>query len=344
MKILLVGGTFDNNKGKQSGIINKINNFISCDMYNGGNYQELKNIINLVKEYEVVLWFPNVSNNLEKIRNVKEINPKVMLVTSKRNNAEYSKQEIIARALRDKANLLLEFDTREEKTNMRISDPLGNEFYYGTDIGKMVTSMMQRIEFLKNIKRKPTFKSIENTPEFKVDESFLNIIRSFANKFHSLINPMETNRFLGNASTRFRCERGFPSQRINNNMILVSRRNIKKESIQSDEFVPVYENDKKLYYVGDYKPSVDTPVQFELYKNLPEVNYMIHSHVYVKDAPYTKNIMPCGALNEVEEIMEVINKNNFKSNFAINLIGHGCTIFARDLDYFNKIEFVERKF
>lgn len=340
--MLLVGGTFDEFGGKKSGIIDKISKITGAKTYNGGYYNELKEIIATVKHEDIVMWFANVPNNLEKVRNVKEINPKVMLVTSKRNNGEYSKQEIIAKALRDKANLLLEFDSRTEKKVMRLSDPLGNQFYKGDDLEEVVNIMMSRIEFLSKITRKSTIKSELPANENFVEEKFLEIIRGFAGRFHELINPMETNRFLGNASKRFRCERGFPSKRIDANTILVSRRNVSKEFIQAKEFVEVYENNGKLYYKGDKKPSVDTPIQFELYKRLPEVNYMVHSHVYVKDAPFTNKLLPCGAVEEIKEIMKVVEKYGFTSNFCVNLLGHGCTIFAKDLDYFDKIEFAER--
>lgn len=344
-KILLVGGTFDENGGKQSKIIDKISRNIECICINGGNYNNIEKIIKHIgeKQYDIVFWFPNIPNNLPKLRNLKELYPKIMLVTSKRNNNEYSKKEIIAKALRDKANLILEFNKLNNPFNMRISDPLGNEFYNGTDIEEMCIKLLNRITFLKTITRKSIIKSEKEIINFKIEDNFLNIIRNFSNKFHNLINPMETNRFLGNASKRFRCERGFPSKRINENTILVSRRNVCKEYIQSKEFVEVYEENGKLYYKGDKKPSVDTPIQFELYKKLPEVNYMIHSHVYIKDAPFTQHKLPCGALEEIDEIMKVIKENNLKTNFCINLIGHGCTIFAKDLDYFNKIEFIERK-
>lgn len=342
--MLLVGGTFDEFGGKKSGIIAKISKIAGARTYNGGYYNELKDIIATVKDEDIVMWFANVPNHLEKIRNVKEINPKVMLITSKRNNGEYSQQEIIAKALRDKANLLLEFDSRTEKKVMRLLDPLGNQFYLGDNLEDTVNIMMSRIEFLSKITRKSTFKSELPANKNLIEENFLEIIRGFADRFHELINPMETNRFLGNASKRFRCERGFPSKRINNNTILVSRRNVSKEFITAEEFVEVYEENGKLYYKGDKKPSVDTPIQFELYKRLPEVNYMIHSHVYVANAPLTKEVLPCGALEEVEEIMEVIKQNNFTSNFCINLLGHGCTIFAKDLDFFKKIKFQERIF
>lgn len=341
--MLLVGGTFDEFGGKKSGIINKISKLTGAKTYNGGYYNELKEIITIVKDEDIVMWFANVPNHFEKVRNIKEINPKVMLITSKRNNGEYSKQEIIAKALRDKANLLLEFDSRTEKKIMRLSDPLGNQFYLGDNLEEVVNIMMSRIEFLSKITRKSTIKSELPANENFIEEKFLEVIRGFADRFHELINPMETTRFLGNASKRFRCERGFPSKRVGENTILVSRRNVSKEFIQAKEFVEVYEENGKLYYKGDKKPSVDTPIQFELYKRLPEVNYMVHSHVYVKDAPFTFDVLPCGALEEIDEIMEVVKQNNYSSNFCINLIGHGCTIFAKDLDYFDRIEFVERK-
>lgn len=344
-KILLVGGTFDEQGGKSSKIIYEISKQINCISINGGYYKDIEKIIKHVgeKQYDIVFWFPNIPNEFPKVRNIKELYPKIMLVTSKRNNDEYSKQEIIAMALRDKANLLLEFNKNEKTFKMRISDPLGNEFYVGTDIEIMCTKLLSRIKFLKNITRKSVTKSEKEIASFEIENDFLEIIKCFANKFHKLINPMETNRFLGNASKRFRCERGFPSKRIDRNTILVSRRNICKEFIKAKEFVEVYEEKGELYYKGDKKPSVDTPIQFELYKKLPEVNYIIHSHVYVKDAPFTKNKLPCGALEEIEDIMKVVEGNDFKTNFCINLIGHGCTIFAKDLDYFKHIEFIERK-
>lgn len=343
-KILLVGGTFDDNEGKQSKIIDKISRNIECICINGGNYNNIEKIIKHIgeKQYDIVFWFPNIPNNLPKLRNLKELYPKIMLVTSKRNNNEYSKKEIIAKALRDKANLILEFNKLNNPFNMRISDPLGNEFYNGTDIEEMCIKLLNRITFLKTITRKSVLNSGLEVDYFLIEEKFLKIIKKYAEKFHSLINPMETNRYLGNASKRFRCEKGFPSKRLENG-VLVSRRNISKEHIQTNEFVEVYEENEMLYYKGDKKPSVDTPIQFELYKKLPEVNYMIHSHVYVKNAPFTQHKLPCGALEEIDEIMKVIKENNLKTNFCINLIGHGCTIFAKDLDYFDKIEFIERK-
>lgn len=347
--MLLVGGNFNLLDGRKSKIIEEIGEELKLKdknvvIHNGGNYNELKEIIQDVKNHDIVFWMANVSNDLEKIRDVKSINPKTMLITSKRNNNEYTKQEIIGKALKNKPNLIIEFNKTSKPFKMRVFDVLGNDFYDGYDVKKMCQMVMKRINFLKKMTRIPTFKSEEEVSNIFVEDEFLNRIKNIANRFHELINPMEKCRFFGNASKRFRCERGFPSQRISENRILVSRRNVCKETIQREEFVEVYKKDNKLYYKGEHKPSVDTPIQYELYNLLPEVNFMIHSHVYVDGAPFTENLIPCGALEEVEEIMKVVKQNNFKSNFAINLIGHGCTVFAKDIEFFDKVKFVEREY
>ncbi|MBM6876185.1 hypothetical protein H6A04_11130, partial [Fusobacterium mortiferum] len=49
--------------------------------------------------------------------------------------------------------------------------------------------MMNRIEFLSKITRKSTNKSELPTNENLIEDKFLDIIRNFADKFHSLINP-----------------------------------------------------------------------------------------------------------------------------------------------------------
>ena len=178
--ILIVGGTFsdksnpDGTYGKPSGLLKKINNAILQNntqentdiiLFNGGHYSELKQIIaKYVPESDFVFWFANVSNNLPKIRNVKEINPKVMLITSKRNdNEKYNIAELINRALNAKANLLFEFSkTNTNLFNIRILDPLGCMWYNGTDIETAVSQALNRLNFLSKITRQGTINDDTN--------------------------------------------------------------------------------------------------------------------------------------------------------------------------------------
>jgi len=59
---------------------------------------------------------------------------------------------------------------------------------------------------------------------------------------------------------------------------------------------------------------------------------MIHGHVYVKGGIFTDNKIPCGYIEEFEEIKELVSCRE-TSNFKINLRGHGCLILSDNLSY-----------
>ena len=99
--------------------------------------------------------------------------------------------------------------------------------------------------------------------------------------------------------------------------------------------------DNNVYYWGSKKPSVDTPIQLRLYEALPNINYMIHAHVYLENAEYTNNAVPCGAIEEVEEVLSKIKDKN-TDYFEINLIGHGCLVFANNTSQIKNIQYKSR--
>ncbi len=363
-KILFVGGTWNNEGGKPSKIVELFSKELkNIDLYNGGNYKDLNKILESAINYDIVLWWPNIPNDLPKLKKVKEINYKIMLVSSKRNNNEYSFQELLQRSFESKSNLIIEFTKEENIYKMRLFDPLGNVWYYGTNIKECSKELTTRLEFIKSIKRESTISDEENKGalawffnDFKeemynsnikvktpINEEFISIIKEYAIKLAmNTFQTTDVKKFLGNASLR--CPKGFPSFR-DKKYIFVSKRNINKEFITINDFVPVYEKDNKIYYCGDYKPSVDSPIQVKLYKYLKNINYMIHSHCYLKDAPYTKTPLPCGAIDEVNEIISAI-KENYKSLnkhfYKINLIGHGSIIMSNKLEKLKDIEIISR--
>ncbi len=76
---------------------------------------------------------------------------------------------------------------------------------------------------------------------------------------------------------------------------------------------------------------------------------MLHSHVYVEGAPFTKRRFPCGALEEVEEITEVFEAESFLvrvrketqafiSDFTLR--GHGSTVIGETEDCFADIPYI----
>lgn len=96
-KILFVGGTWNLNGGRSFKVIDEFRKYLdNADFYNGGNYNELNKILEMTINYDTVFWWANVANGLPKIRNVKEINYNMMLISSKINdNNKYTFQDLL---------------------------------------------------------------------------------------------------------------------------------------------------------------------------------------------------------------------------------------------------------
>ena len=209
----------------------------------------------------------NVPNELPKIRKVKDVNAKTMLVSSKRNiNNQYSFQDLLQHSFGLKSNLTIEFSKVNNLYKMKLFDPLGNVWYEGKSIKECAKELQNRLQFIKSITRESTTESEENigvlswffnlfkeemyqsekNPIIPIKEEFLNIVKDYAIQLAEVtFQTKEVKRFLGNVS--FRCPKGFPSFR-GDKYIFVSKRNVNKEFIAIDDFVPVYLENKKIYY------------------------------------------------------------------------------------------------
>ena len=364
-KVLIVGGTFDKDGGRPSSLIGSLitcfheDAVFSTTSVNGGFVDDLHNeILPAVVDFDVVLWFANVPNDEDKLRDVKSINPKAILVTSKRNdNNKYTFAELISRALAIKANLTVEFSKQPDCLfNMMLFDPLGNVFYDGWMVADLYTALKFRLKKLLAFTRVPSIPDTENEiPPVPEEADFFDFAHDCADIFHNLIRPEKgTERFLGNMS--FRCQNGFPSFRGDNGIVYVSRRNVDKSDINISSFVPTYLDDNMTTrYFGNAKPSVDTPVQLRLYKLFPWANYMLHAHCYVNVQDDVKGVLsfdtnkpiPCGAIEEAQEIIEHynflidywkdVNNADTPRLIAINLAGHGCILIAKDVEVFKEL-------
>lgn len=354
-KVLLVAGNFnltkneDETYGKQSHLIHKMylllknEKDLQIDYYNGGNYNNLKLLVEDAKKYEIIFWMANVPNELPKIRDVKKVNPFALVIGSKRNyydenldKMEYTFVEILNKSLLQRNNLTIEFEKlkNENKFKMVLFDPLGTSWYDGYSIEDLVQNMINRINFVLTTKRERTFE--ENGENFiPNNEEFFQYVREVAEIFHKTIEHANgVTRFLGNASFR------------QNNKIYVTRRDVDKAFINKDNFVESFLKDNKVYYYGVNKPSKDTVVQVRLYKMFPNINYIIHSHCYVENGYFTNIPVPCGALDEIDEVLEVV-KNNYnndltKNYYKINLKGHGCLILANSLKDLKESKYITR--
>ena len=374
LDVLKLNHTYGKSSGLARKIIKALQPFASKLLFaNGGYYPDLQSHLEDAKYFDIVFWWPNVDNDLPKIRDVKESAPHIMLVTSKRNdNDKYTFQELNQRALASKSNLVFEFKRVDDKFKMMIFDPLGCSWYDGFDIDAAVTAAMNRLSYLNSITRQKTtsintdnglilkwyfdcFEQKQNKSNKEVsvpeEQEFVNLVKEYAETFHEIMKPApNVKRFLGNCSMKpfppqvGRCSKGMPSFR-KDGYVFVSQRNVDKEFLTIENFVPTYIDNGEVYYCGNNKPSVDTPVQLRLYEALPNIHYMIHAHVYINDAPYTSYPIPCGAIEEVDEILNAINKEFGSLNgtkYHINLLGHGSIIMGETIDDLKDVNYYGR--
>ncbi len=333
IEALLIAGTFDYEGGKPSGVMRKFTAGLkhqSITVINGGTLATLHELD--PSGYEVIYWFPNVDNSEEKfLPRIKAQAPHATLVMSKFNpKGVYDQHYLEQRMLSARSNLLLEI-TGGERFSFRILDSLGNMWLGPTaNITDVADVMCKVVGHLRAAKRVPSNHAGSYIlPRDTTDlTQFFQLLRKNADRFHELIHGANPERFLGNASFRA------------GGLIYVSRRNIDKRDIGLEGFVPINLNDslseRGAWYYGPNKPSVDTPIQIALYEHYPHINYMIHSHTYIKGAPFTNIAYPCGDMREAGGVIEEVGDSLIK-RFTINLIGHGSLAAANSLDFFLEI-------
>lgn len=353
--ILIVTGTFDKDFGKPSYFGDKIYEAFkkgydenSITFMNGGNLKLLDDIFNDIHQFEVIVWTPLIDNSEDKyLIDIKKQNSKATLIQSKRNDhSNYTTFDLVKRMFAAHSNLCLEISKVNELSsgatyNFKILDPLGNLWYEGPFIDIASNRLVQLVKKLRTLTRYPSVKVSDEDVREGVDDYFIEAVKSYGWRFSALINhAINKERFLGNASTR--CMLGFPSQK-ENNVIKVSKRNVDKASLSADDFVTIEYNNKEIWYQGSDKPSVDSAVQLMLFNHYYNVKYIIHGHTYIPGAAFTKSHIPCGYVEEFPEIIS-LRPDQHSSNFAINLIGHGCIILASDLNYIAELPMVARDF
>lgn len=336
------------------------------DTYNGGDYNFLQQLLQMTPRYDIVFWFANVDNSLPKIRDVKSVAPKTMLVTSKRNSKtqhgkKYSFPELVQRALISKSNLMFEFsETDEGLFNMLVFDFLGCAWYNGTDITQAVNAALQRLYYLASITRQRTVPSPEDdkrglmlkwffdqfaqdvkpsdkTIDMPDEQASIDLVHGYAEQFHKLMH-LECNT--PHAKPEHmppqvgRCSKGMPSFRLGD-YIFISQRNVSEEYLELSHFVPIYTENGEIYYCGDKKPTVDAPVQLKLYQALPNIRYILHSHCYIQGADFTDKCIPCGAVEEADEILRIIDEKYPDRNqtfYQLNLLGHGSILMGGSVE------------
>lgn len=322
MKTLIVGGNFDSLDKKESGVINKIYNEFSgpgqeITIINGGLLSDLPKS---VRGYDLVLWMPNIKNEIEK--QYPEKDQGSVLICSKVMRPEYTRADSLARIFKLHGNAVIEISKREGYFEFILCDALGNEWgKKSCEIKGLVSEILKFYIFTKSAVRVNT-KKIDEIPNQDLD-----CLIKLNKRLQAHITKSWGARFFGNLSTR--CSKLFPSMR--GEVMLVSPRNIDKESIEPKDMVQYTSDDS---YIGDRKPSVDSPIQIRLYQYFPNINFMIHGHAIIEKAPTTENYRLCGDVREVNEIVNAVGDKD-TVGFILNLKNHGFLIAA---DYIETLE------
>jgi hypothetical protein len=341
---LYVAGSFNDSGGRPSKIAEAVYMGAeppNCDYINGGSFGKIRGTLDKIRDYRLIFWFADVPNEKPKlIQEIKQKNSACVLVTSKRNvDGKYNFQDLLYHALGIKSNLVVEITREKDRYKGRVLDPLANVFLDSTEDFDLVGRVLgKRSAELMGYTRIPS-ERVGDRIEIPDEREFFELIAKYADMFHNHIHarPEAANRFFGNAS--FRCERGFPSVK-SGGKIFVSRRNIDKRHIDKEGFVAV-EGSLPVNFFGDSKPSVDTPIQIRLYNMYPSICYMLHSHSYIDGAPRTERVVPCGAIEEAEEIIKLFQDWS-EADFSVNLKGHGSLVLTGRIDGLMEIPFVPR--
>lgn len=333
MKTILVGGTFSLNEGEPSTIIklladelNKENN--ECYWYNGGTSDNLLDATKMASTWkDLILWFPNISNDIKK--NYPQKNKGTVLICSKVMREGYNRYDSCSRIFTMHGNAVIEIYKEETGFRFILVDALANEWVNTMDISILAKAIIEFYNWTKKSIRKNTSKkSIEKQTDI------LNKLSDLTKQVADKVELKKGSRYFGNVSTR--CESMFPTLRFNSNSFYVSARNIDKQRITSDDFVIVTSNNSELYYEGDRKPSVDSPVQIIIYNLRPNINYMIHGHAYVKNTIETECYFPCGDIREIPYIFQAMRLND--SDFGIiNLKNHGFLFYSDTIENLEKL-------
>ena len=352
MKRLVVGGNFTANpKEKKSSIAKKLSVALFADLFNGGTVDQVESARDLVSMFDLTVWMPNIDNEVEKNYPVKK--PGSVLICSKLVHDERTMGDAVSRIFRMNANAVIaiykEYYSNHVIYRFKLVDSLGNLWIDTTSVEDLASTIEKLAVWSKgSIRTRSVLSPMKNPHE--VSEAFCEIVKKVSDK----VEKQRGGRYFGNASTR--CSYMFPSERVESPLttIKVSGRNTPKDCLKPEDFVSAQEHStykisEMIRYCGHVKPSVDTPVQLELYKAYPQINFMIHGHAYVKEAFMTEHYYPCGDLREVEEVREILDNELTPRTkaFVINLKNHGFLMGATDLKSLkhlvNSSEFIYRE-
>ena len=311
MKSIVIGGNFGSDP-KPSSIVRNLGYSLNADVLNGGSYESLQDIAKKIPEYDLVVWMPNIDNSYDDVSFFKKTGSIVIVSKAIRDDSR-TRGDAVSRIFKYHGNAVIAIKYGE-MFEFTLIDALNNDWAKSESIYDISKGIEKLYIWTKGAKREGTIRKTDNL------DKLIQINKSVSSKVIKI-----QGRFFGNVSTR--CGALFPSKRSNSGYF-VSGRNTDKEQLKRSDMVECSTSKGRIMYLGERKPSVDTPVQVSIYEMLPKINYMIHGHNFVKGAPTTEDYFPCGDKREIPGIVDLIGNN---TSGVINLKNHGFLVYAQYL-------------
>lgn len=338
--LLIVGGNFGYVVNKPSLVIDKLVSSLSVyfkdiTVINSGTLKQLQESANMVGQFDITVWMPDVPDNAPNIKMEKDIGA-VLIVAKNLYSNKCTRTDAVTRIFKYHANAVIAINRTSigEPFNFELIDALNNNWtdHKTTLIDELTASIHNLYHWTKAAKRESVIHETDDID--KLLELNTKVINT---------NAEQNIRYFGNT----RCTLMFPSCRQTKG-ILVSPRNSDKLQLKRNDMIHVYRKKLgQLAYFGNTKPSIDTPIQMSLYEYFPRINFFIHGHNTIKKVHTTKRYFPCGDLREIQQSFDIINTNPMESTHVysgmFNIKNHGFLIYAEniaDLTFLvNKAEF-----
>lgn len=322
-RVLIVGGNFGD-VPKESSVMDKLANILNADIENGGSISDLKSY-SIIAGYDMAIWGANVDNTVEKFYPKKTVG--TVLICTKVLREDRDVGDAVARIFKMNANAVIAIDNRDKPFTFKLIDALGNIWCSTSDLKELANRINDFKNWTRGSVRIGTTYDI-NLESMVCDTPKLSELTDIVKVVADKVENERGGRYFGNVSTR--CAKLFPSSR-NEGKIMVSGRSVPKDRLTVDDFVIANKDvDGTVHFFGNNKPSVDTPIQLELYKHLPNINYMIHGHAYIDNLDTTNEYFPCGDMREVDSVLNLLTDHNTHS-FTINLKNHGFLIGTNNI-------------
>jgi hypothetical protein len=344
-ELLVIAGVFNENGGAASSFadafVRQSGTHFTIQSCNGGTLERLQTVIRSAGRFPAVVWLAQVDDS-SCISRIKETNKRCLLVQARRNDRKmHTIAEIVSDMIESRTNLCLVIDHDTKQFDFKVVDALGNLWYEGADTTELIRRLKWYISYALDLTRLSTIATDLDKKETVVEDDFFKIVRLYSAMFKA-ISGKSVEGEPAFDETRFRCLHGYPSMRIDDT-ILISCRSIENDSISKSDFIAVENRGDRICYSGSCKPGTDALVHLGLYRYYENIRYIIHGHCYVENAPTTMMHVPCGCLEEVEEIKKIF-QNRHNTDFAINALGHGCYICAQNLGCFTQCRLVAKPF